>query len=244
MASKWKDFEANADLYPNLKYVAVMDDRARPDHAELHGAVYPINDSFWDIYYPPNDWGCRCSVRQTVEPPVKGTALPEMKPGFSNNPGKTGKVWDTKGAYYKGVGAKDRKEIDKITERFASFSVRKEVIELAADKMIKVPDSNIAFTLSRQMIKGITAPKKGHANRYIRNTLLYDIENISNEAKFIKKEPDRKVRGKVKNRKYAEWYYYEVTTPYPERFILNYALRKDGKYELHSITDSIKQSEI
>lgn len=244
MASKWKDFEDNVDLYPNLEYVAVMDDRTRPDHAELHGAIYPINDSFWDTYYPPNDWGCRCSVRQTDATPVKAKALPDMRPGFSNNPGKSGKVWDAKGAYYKGVGAKDRKEIDKITERFTSFSVRKEVIDLVSDTKIKVPDSNIAFTLSRQMIKDITAPKKGHANRYIRNTLIYYIKNISNEAKFIKKAPEQKIKGKVKNRIYVEWYYYEVATPYPEKFYLNYALRKDGKYELHSITDVIKKREI
>ena len=33
MAVKWEGFKENADIYPNLKYVAVGDKDTRPDHA-------------------------------------------------------------------------------------------------------------------------------------------------------------------------------------------------------------------
>lgn len=235
MASKWKDFEANADLYPNLEYVAVMDERTRQSHKELHGSIYPINHSFWNIYYPPNDWGCRCIVRQTDEP-VNEQSLVDIPENFRNNPGKSGKVFDTKGGYYKGVGSKSRKEIDRFTESYTSRQTRQEVIDYANGLKISVPGSDISFQLTRQMIKDITAPKKGHANRYIRNTLFFDISNVARNAKFIKSASEVKGAKRI----YKKWFYYEVKTPFKEKFYLNYALRADGKYELHAITDSIK----
>lgn len=36
----------------------------RPEHAALHGVTLPITDTFWETYYPPNGWNCRCTVVQ------------------------------------------------------------------------------------------------------------------------------------------------------------------------------------
>lgn len=118
MARRFKQYEDDADLYPNLEFVAVMDERTREDHAALNGAIYPINDPFWDTYTPPLDWGCRCSIRQTDAEPNAARGFPSVKPAFANNPAKTGKVFDTEGEYYKGVGAKEIDEIDKLTKEF------------------------------------------------------------------------------------------------------------------------------
>ena len=44
---------------PYWRYVAVMDDRTREEHAEWHGTVLPADDPWWNTHYPPNGWRCR-----------------------------------------------------------------------------------------------------------------------------------------------------------------------------------------
>ena len=44
----------------NLRYVAVLDARTRPEHRAWHGLILPIDHPLWDTHYPPNGWGCRC----------------------------------------------------------------------------------------------------------------------------------------------------------------------------------------
>lgn len=110
-ARRWQGYERNAGLYPNLRYIAVQDERTRISHAELDGYVIPIGHPFWDKYYPPNGWNCRCSVQptdDTVRLPPYVPPIPEM---FQTNPGKTAQVFDTSHPYYKGLS---EKEIDRI----------------------------------------------------------------------------------------------------------------------------------
>ena len=63
MAVKWKDYEKDGDRY-NLQYRTAADDKVREEHAALHGITLPPSDKFWDKYYPPNGWRCRCTVVQ------------------------------------------------------------------------------------------------------------------------------------------------------------------------------------
>ena len=98
MAAKWEEFQQDGDRY-NLQYRAVMDDRVRPEHAALHGVTLPPSDPFWEEYYPPNGWNCRCTVVQVrkskypVTPHDEAMALGEEATGkdtkgiFHFNPG-------------------------------------------------------------------------------------------------------------------------------------------------------------
>ena len=45
-----------------IRYVAILDNRVRAEHAALHGKIAHRKDKFWETNYPPNGWNCRCSV--------------------------------------------------------------------------------------------------------------------------------------------------------------------------------------
>lgn len=110
-ARKWQDYERNADLYPNLRYIAVQDERTRIPHAKLHGYVIPIGHPFWDKYYPPNGWNCRCSVQPTDDPVQMPPDVPVVPEMFQTNVGKTARIFDLSHPYYKGM---TEKEIDRL----------------------------------------------------------------------------------------------------------------------------------
>lgn len=63
MAAKWERFMQDGDRY-YLQYRTAGDAKVRPTHAEMAGITLPASDPFWDEFYPPNGWGCRCSVVQ------------------------------------------------------------------------------------------------------------------------------------------------------------------------------------
>ena len=111
MAEKWKDFERNADLYPNLKFVSVNDNRVRPEHKALDGTIRPINDPFWNKYTPPLDWGCRCHVVQTDEEPTEIKGGLQLKIEFENNPATSGSIFGGT-TYLNNLNSKERKEAE------------------------------------------------------------------------------------------------------------------------------------
>ena len=70
-------------------YVTAGDDRVRPEHAELDGTTLPKDSPFWQVFWPPNGWNCRCQVITLFEPTRIKTPgeLPELEPRFATNPG-------------------------------------------------------------------------------------------------------------------------------------------------------------
>ena len=103
MAAKWEGFMQDGDRY-YLQYRTAHDNKVRPEHAALHGVTLPITDSFWEEYYPPNGWNCRCTVvqvrksRYPATPHDEAMALGEealqrdTKGMFRFNPGKQEKA--------------------------------------------------------------------------------------------------------------------------------------------------------
>lgn len=63
MAGRWQQLLANQDRRPFLQYRTAGDARVRPQHRAWNGLVLRITDPFWATHYPPNGWGCRCTVR-------------------------------------------------------------------------------------------------------------------------------------------------------------------------------------
>ncbi|WP_323843065.1 phage minor head protein [Moraxella sp. Pampa] len=63
MTAKYERMKQATDTHPYWQYSAVLDRRTRPTHSARHGAVYHHTDLFWSHSYPPNGFGCRCSVK-------------------------------------------------------------------------------------------------------------------------------------------------------------------------------------
>lgn len=56
-----------------LQYVTKRDARVRHEHAILDGVIKATKDPFWEIYSPPNGWGCRCRLQKIEGDDVKST---------------------------------------------------------------------------------------------------------------------------------------------------------------------------
>ena len=82
------------DILWGYEYVAITDDRVRPEHEAFDGTVLPKEDPFWKANWPPNGWNCRCTTIPLFEPERKKapSKLPDgsvAKPdkGFVGNAG-------------------------------------------------------------------------------------------------------------------------------------------------------------
>ena len=62
-AGKWHKIQETKKERPYLQYITVGDGRVRDEHAGWDGIILPVDDPFWKTHYPPNGWGCRCTVR-------------------------------------------------------------------------------------------------------------------------------------------------------------------------------------
>ena len=78
-AGRWREQERRAKLgagaRPYLQYVAVLDGRTRDSHRALHGKVFPVDSEFWNVWYPPNGFRCRCRVRALSAEQVRRKGL-------------------------------------------------------------------------------------------------------------------------------------------------------------------------
>ena len=119
-AKRWDEFQQMADIFPNLEYRTAGDSQVRPEHAILNGVIKPINDPFWDIYYPPNDWGCRCRARPTADGPTDKTPEIEIPDLFRNNVGKTGEVFKEDHPYFTENGISKSGALDTVDKMMAA----------------------------------------------------------------------------------------------------------------------------
>ena len=74
-AGRYKTQIDAVSFAPYWRYIDMDDNRVRFKHHEIgklfKAAVLIYSHSFWQKWYPPNDWGCRCSVRNYTLAEVK-----------------------------------------------------------------------------------------------------------------------------------------------------------------------------
>ena len=92
-AARWEQFMQDGDRY-HLQYRTAADSRVRPEHADLHGVTLPPSDPFWEEFYPPNGWNCRCTVVQ-----VRKGKHPATDPDEAHARGEAALQLDKKGMF-------------------------------------------------------------------------------------------------------------------------------------------------
>jgi hypothetical protein len=60
----------------------------------MNGITLPIDDPFWDSYYPPNGWNCRCTVVQ-----VRKAKYPATDPAEAQERAKNATASDRRGMF-------------------------------------------------------------------------------------------------------------------------------------------------
>ena len=104
-AADWKHFEAEADVFQNVRWMPTTS----PDQDPLHRQYWekkltlPINHPFWEKHHPGDRWNCKCTLQQTDEPVndevIKDFYPVPQEPGLDNNPGKDGKLFSNTHPY-------------------------------------------------------------------------------------------------------------------------------------------------
>lgn len=234
MADKWRNIEARKHILPWLEYRTQQDDKVRHEHELLHGTKKKVDDPFWDTYYPPNGWRCRCYVLQHAEGQEKDPqGYPDekaMPPAFRNNPGKTGKVFDEKHPYF--LVNKDTKETIRnamtniVTADFRSST---RIIGQSFSR------DDISVTINKSNIKTILG--KPHRDRLTRMDVLEQMDYHLSRAAFVGASKEDKGRDLI----YLEWKYYRTTWEGVD-FYWNFVRTPQG-WKLHAITDGIKKAD-
>ncbi len=153
MASKWKDFEEDKELSPNLTYRTVGDDRVSEEHAVLDGLTAAVDDDIWNTIYPPNRFRCRCTVTQEGSEVrrtpskdaiarVQKAKVPKL---FKRNVGKEGLIFTDDIPYIKTMG----KRLPKQPTATANYGLRS-VVKMY-ERPAKFPTSN--FAKSKEELK-------------------------------------------------------------------------------------------
>lgn len=63
-AGQWDRIQRSKEALPYLVYLLGPSRRHRVEHQAKQGLVYPVDHPFWERWYPPNGWNCKCHVRQ------------------------------------------------------------------------------------------------------------------------------------------------------------------------------------
>lgn len=107
MADRWHSSAPKSIL----EYRTAGDGKVRPAHEALDRTCLPKEDKFWQDYFPPNGWGCRCDAVEVLpETPLSDprsawergdAALRGNKQElFRGNPGRDLRLFPDKHPYY------------------------------------------------------------------------------------------------------------------------------------------------
>lgn len=266
MAARWKKFEQDGDRYL-LQYRTMYDKRVRRTHRMMHNITLPVTSPFWDKYFPPNGWNCRCTVVQVRKDkyPVSDeteamnlgsqATAGKYQEMFMFNPGKRMTCFPAYNGY--------------TIRKCNNCEVRPDKMKLAAD----IPDNELckACRLFKEIkwgsagnIRRMAKPLQGktierkelpgpilisgttlrewtnqpHKHYFVKNKMLLDIENVLSKADYIGAVEYHKDGDNRKNVKQSHIFECEVSGEKSWIIVREYNW---GEIVLHSLSDSFEK---
>ncbi|ARG32200.1 phage head morphogenesis protein [Acinetobacter baumannii] len=61
-AGRYKAMLAGAETRPFWEWRHITINNPRKQHVALNGRLFRFDDPFWNVAYPPSEWGCKCRV--------------------------------------------------------------------------------------------------------------------------------------------------------------------------------------
>ena len=260
MAARWKHFEKDGDRY-NLQYRTAYDDRVRTSHRKLEGITLPPSSKFWNDYFPPNGWNCRCTVvqvrkdkypesneREAINLGSQATAGKHQEM-FKFNPGKAMTTFPAYNAYtiskcknckYNG-SLKLAADIPDnelcgackimISERKLNAKSAKEKAQFLKDKKLKHPVFDKDINVTGRCIKEWTNQPFKHY--FEKNRLLLNIEKVLEQSRYLGPIPYHKDEN-IKS------HIFQISIEGDDAWIIarEYAW---GEVNLHSISDGMEE---
>lgn len=61
-AGQWQRIQADKKALPYLRYNKSASGNPRDGHKRYYGLILPVDHDIWKVIFPPNGYGCKCSV--------------------------------------------------------------------------------------------------------------------------------------------------------------------------------------
>lgn len=74
-AGHWEQMMRTKATRPYGMYLTADDHAVRDEHRRWHRLILPLDHPWWRTHYPPNGWGCRCTVVSLSESDLKRLGL-------------------------------------------------------------------------------------------------------------------------------------------------------------------------
>ncbi len=130
MAQKWEQISMATREYPYLQYETEGDSRVRPEHAAMDGITLPITHQFWNDFYPPNGWNCRCRVKQIRRDEINNgqvklsdggesmaLGMKDADPYWQGNVGRQGFIFRDNHHYFRRLDAQGKARLNELVDK-------------------------------------------------------------------------------------------------------------------------------
>lgn len=144
-AADWKHFEAEQDVFPNLRWMPTTSPQQDPLHRQYWESklTLPINHPFWSEHRPGDRWNCKCTLEQT-DAAANDAVIKDFYPvpqqqGLDNNPGDDGKLFSDSHPYITKAYAGAKNAVERVLKG-------KEGEPPAADEYRKVANGKVLIS--------------------------------------------------------------------------------------------------
>lgn len=196
MARLWQEIQRDKHIFPYVQFDVVVDGHTSDICINLDKVIMSVDDPMLLIYFPPNHFNCRTTVRKLRNgKPTEKVVYPDIPEAFKNNVGVNGEIFTNDNSYI----ANTPKEVFAYSEKHAERWFK--YYELQKDKNYE----DVAFNMDNL---GVKATHKDHSFRAktarhekeARDILFEHGEEIimlSEKAAEGVKTPDATLNGRI-----------------------------------------------